>query len=483
MARKPGRKIDRRKAVTHLSRAGVGLGVTGVAVAGILVLGSFAMPTIELAPQAANIETGQSATRTLACAGAALELGADSARPLLAIPTGSATLTEHDAIGGGAKRESYTRESDSPGAGTGVLLEMAGDQTYAQALSESETSASSALKGLVTTQCIEATNESWIVGGTTTLGSVTLLSLTNPGDVDATVFVNVFDDKGPVDSLQSAGVVVPPKSQRTVSLNGAAPDRATLAVQVLSRGAKVVATMQESLVQGLNPAGVDTVQGVAQPEKELVITGITTPRVEGVATVDEHGHDEAGHTLRVLAPGDKGGIVKAFGVNAEGKRVNLISEYVKSGAVTEFALEKLTDAESTVVLESEVPIVASITGLAKGTAGVDIAWFTASPVIDREVPVAVPDAPGALISIYNPSGETVLVDLVAGDGSAAENNITLSIPAKSSVQKQVKANTGYQLLAGAPVFAALSFGGDGLISGFSIVPPLPALETVAVYTR
>lgn len=480
-------QAEKKQLRLHLGRAGVGLAITGGVVAAILLVGSVAMPKIELEPVAATIDTAASATRTLTCAGSALELGADPSRPLLAMPTGVTVLTLQDATGYAGKTSSFARESDPTGgmegAGSGVMLEVEGDQVYAEALSESELPQSGALKGLVTTQCIEATNESWIVGGTTTLGSVTLLSLTNPGDVPATVFVNVYDDKGLVESLQSSGVVVPPKSQRSVSLNGAAPEREKLAVQVLSRGAKVVATLQESLVQGLNPMGVDTVQGIDKPSTTLVIPGITTPVVAGINTVDDHGHDRAGHTLRVLAPGDAGGIVKATGVNAEGKTVKLVSEYVHPGEVTEFALENLTEEFSTVVVDAEVPVVASVTGLGVGSSGEDIAWFTAAPAIDREIAVAVPDAPGAQLTLYNPSDEAVIVDLVAGEGTTPDANLTVTVPAHSSVRQAVKANSGYQLLTGTAVYAALSFAGDGLLSGFPIVPPAGAAETVQVYTR
>lgn len=487
--KKPKRNSQRdtKQLRVHLGRAGVGLAITGGAVAAIVLVGSFAMPQIELEPASATIDTAASATRTLTCAGSALELGADPTRPLLALPMGATTLTLQDATGYADKTSNFARESDSSGgmegAGTGVMLQVDGDQVYAEALAESEIAQSSALKGLVTTQCIEATNESWIVGGTTTLGSVTLLSLTNPGDVPATVFVNVYDDKGLVESLQSTGVVVPEKSQRTVSINGAAPERGSLAVQVLSRGAKVVATMQESLVQGLNAMGVDTVQGVAKPSTQLVIPGVTTPIVAGVNTVDDHGHDRAGHTLRVLAPGDTGGIVKVTGVNAEGTTVKLVSEYVHPQAVTEFALEELTEEFTTVVVDAEVPVVASVTGLGVGATGEDIAWFTAAPAIDREIAVAVPDGPDAQLTLYNPSDEAVIVDLVAGQGNTPDANLTITLPARSSVRQAVKANSGYQLLTGTAVFAALSFTGDGLLSGFPIVPPAGAAETVQVYTR
>lgn len=480
-------KRDMGQLRIHLGRAAVGLAITGGVVAAILLVGSVAMPKIELQPASATIDTAASATRTLACAGSALELGADPARPLLAIPTGVTELTLQDATGYAGKTSSFARESDSSGgmegAGSGVMLTIDGDQVYAEALAESEMPASSSLKGLVTTQCIEASNETWIVGGTTTLGSVTLLSLTNPGDVPATVFVNVYDGKGLVESLQSTGMVVPAKSQRTVSINGAAPEREKLAMQVLSRGAKVVATLQESLVQGLNPVGVDTVQGIAKPSKNLVIPGVTTPVIAGVNTVDDHGHDRAGHTLRVLAPGETGGIVKATGVNAEGKTVKLVSEYVHPGEVTEFALEALTEEFTTVLVDAEVPVVASVTGLGVGAAGEDIAWFTAAPVIDREIAVAVPNGPDAQLTLYNPSNEAVIVDLVAGEGNTPDANLTITVPAKSSLRQVVKANSGYQLLTGSAVHAALSFAGDGMLSGFPIVAPAGSAETVKVYTR
>lgn len=472
--------VDKAQVRTHLTRAGVGLALTGGTVAAVVLLGSFVIPEIQVAPVSVTVDTASNATRTLACPGSALETGVDPVRPLLGVPTGPTVLTLHDATGDAQTTLTFAREVEGETSnGSGIVLEMAGEQAYAEALSESQQPNTGSLRGLLTTQCTEATNETWIVGGTTTVGGVTLISLTNPGDVPATVTVNVFDAEGPVESLQSAGVVVPPKSQRTFSLNGAAPERASLAVQVQSRGAKVVAVMQESLVSGLTPRGVDTVSGIAKPSKSLAIPGIITPAAAG----EGDAHEGAAHTLRVLAPGDTGGVIRVTGVDAAGNTVKLVTEYVKAGMVTEFPLEKLTAEYSTVVIDADVPVVASATGAVESAAGADIMWFTAAPVIDREIPLAVPDAPGAELTLYNPTDEVVLVDLVAGNGNTPEANITISVPARASIRQAVKANSGYQLLTGAPIYAALSFVGDGLISGFPIAPPLAAAETVQVFTR
>ena len=511
MSRKPPRqKMPREKKsvnsqaiMTHASRAGVGLAITGGAVAAIVLLGSVAMPTIEIPPAAATVDTSTDTTRTLACAGSALDLGGDPSRPLLGIPTGETELTEQDATNTGLETSTFVRESDvqavssfgeaqqstqgtqgsqSAQAGSGVLLTMDGSQSFTQALSESEMVDAATLSGFMATQCIEASNESWIVGGTTTLGSVTLLSLTNPGDVAATVFVNVYDEQGLVESLQTAGVVVAPKSQRTVSINGAAPERSSLAVHVLSRGAKVVATMQESLVEGLKPAGIDTIQGISRPSTSLVIPGVSSPKVEGAAVSDVHGTG-SGLSIRVLAPGDQGGVVTVTGVSDEGKRVKLVTEYVQPGRLTEFALEALTEEFTTVVVDAEVEVVASVAALSLGTEGEDIAWFTAATAIDREIPFAVPAGPGAHLGLFNPGDAAVSVELVLADGDSPEENLRLTVEAGASLYVPIAAASGFQLLPGGPVFAAITFTGDGMISSFPIVPPQASADTVQVYTR
>ncbi len=471
---------DKKTVFTRLGRAGVGLAVTAGSFGAIIVLSTFAMPTIELQPQAAAVDASSNASRTIACNGSMLELGADPAQPLLAVATGTSAVTAHSATGDEAQQSSFAREGEGAGAGSGVLYELNGDQVYAQAFSESESPATGSLRGYVATQCVEASSESWIVAGTTTTGSVSILSLTNPGDVPATVFVKVFDDQGEVESLQSAGVVVQPKSQKNVSLNGYAPDRKMLAVQVVSRGAKVVATLQESLVLGLAPSGVDTVQGISSPAKNLVIAGIETP---ASAAADEHGNSDAGHTLRIVAPGAKGGTFTAYGVNAEGKRENLVTEYLHPAQVAEFSLETLTAEFTSVVIEAEVPVVASITGIAKGGAGEDIAWFAPDPALTREVPFAVPAGPNPMLTIYNPNDADVTVDLVAGQGNTEDANLKIAVPAKSSVRQPVVAGSGYQLLAGGKIYAAISFAGDGAMSGFPLTPPADSADQVLVYTR
>lgn len=488
-------QLRNRALLTSLSRAGIGLGLTAVGAVAVLIVGSFVVPTVSIPPVSATVDAARTSSHTLACNGSVLELGADPANPLLGIPVGSSTLTIHDATGvprapdanspsGAAETSSFTREYEATQQGTpsgsGVILELDGNQAFAEAVSESENAVAPTLRGFTATQCVEPSTETWIVGGTTTLGSVTIVTLTNPGDVAATVFVNVYDSEGLVDSLQSAGVVVPPLSQRSVSINGYAPDRESLAVQVLSRGAKVVAMMQETFVEGLNPAGVETVQGTSTPQQRVVIAGITEP--PQAAAEDVHGHS-AGHTLRVLAPGEKGGVVTVTGVGAEGDTVQLVTEYLQPGKVTEFALEKLTEAFSSVIVEAEVPVVASVTGFAAGATGADIAWFTAATALDREIPVAIPEGPSPQVTFYNPGSEDIVIDLIEGVGNVEGGKLRVNIPAGASVRQSVKSNTGYQLLTSSPVFAAVSFAGDGQLSSFAIVPPAATAESITVYTR
>lgn len=472
--------------LTFTGRAGTGILVTAVGAAAVLVFGSLVLPSITLTPTAAVVDTSGTTTRALVCNGSLLELGADPTQPLLALPVGSSTVVTQSADGVPLDAESFARENEQgsfsgASAGSGVMFETIGETAYQQAAAESETAATENLKGFTANQCVEPATETWLVGGTTTTGSSTILSLVNPGDVPATVFVTVFDTEGKVESLQTAGVVVAPQSQRTVSINGYAPDRASLAVQVVARGSKVLATLQESLVEGLTPAGVDTVQGVSKPANRLVVAGV---RSFGGGAVDEHGHSGAGHTLRVLAPGNDGSVLNVIGVDAEGKQTKLLTEYLAAGKVTDLALEGLIEGMSTVLVEAEVPVVASITGSAVGAAGEDIAWFAPATEITREIAVAVPGGPSPELVVYNPNERVIDVQLVpneAGGGQAAAQR--LQIAAGASVRVPVASASGLQLVTEQPVFAALSFAAEGAVAGFAVRAPLATADAVRVYTR
>src|SRR5690606_38739498 len=138
-------------------------------------------------------------------------LGADPARPGVAVPTGVASLT----FAGAASSQTELTREEAGGSSPAVLTVPA---TESFAAAQTQAVVTETLRGLTAAACTEPTNEQWLIGGATMLGVSTTLSLGNPFDVPATVQLTVYDENGPVDSAQTSGVLVPPGSERTISL-------------------------------------------------------------------------------------------------------------------------------------------------------------------------------------------------------------------------------------------------------------------------
>src|SRR6185312_1113025 len=134
----------------------------------------------------------------------------------------------------------------------------------------------------------------------------TILTMSNPGEVIATVDVTIYTESGEVAAAGTDGIVVPPGGQRILSLAGFAPDAVSPVVRVQSRGSLVVANLQQSVVRTLEPGGVDVVGTVSGPARTAVIPGIVLADPEAIAAhSNAPGYGDLGSVLRVFVPGEK----------------------------------------------------------------------------------------------------------------------------------------------------------------------------------
>ena len=129
--------------------------------------------------------------------------------------------------------------------------------------------------GFAAAACAEPSGSIWLVGGSTAVGRTTLLTLANPSPVDATVGSHHPESETARSSAPGmSGIEVQAGAQRVISLAGFAPDVASPVVHVDARGGQVVASLQQSIVRGLDAGGVDLVDAGADPATHLVIPGV-----------------------------------------------------------------------------------------------------------------------------------------------------------------------------------------------------------------
>ncbi|MGO1560662.1 Putative secreted protein [Actinomycetales bacterium JB111] len=146
------------------------------------------------------------------------------------------------------------------------------------------------LRGLAAATCVAPGAATWLVGGSTELGSTARLTLTNPGPVPVSVDATVHTELGVQDAPALTDVVVPPRSSVDLPVE-ASVQAASLALRIQSDGGQVAASLQDLRTQGLTSDGLDIVSPSAGPAPEQTIAGVEIA-------------DGAASAVRIVNPSD-----------------------------------------------------------------------------------------------------------------------------------------------------------------------------------
>ncbi len=274
------------------------------------------------------------------------------------------------------------------------------------------------LRGLAAASCRRPSATTWLVGGSTVLGSSARLVLQNPGATPATVGLRMWGARGPVELAGAPDYLVGPGEEETVLLEGLAAEQGQVVVEVTATGGLVSAYLQDSRTDGLTPAGIDLVVGGAEPATELLVPAISVTEDDPEAAV-----------LRLLAPGaepdpaDPEAADDADGPGSGTAHVVLLGPdgvadlpgtediSMDVGDVIDVPLDGLAPGDYTAWVTADVPVVAgaTVTRLGSAPAGEDVpverAW---SPAVVGGLsgPLAVPgEEPGRLVLAAAPSDE------------------------------------------------------------------------------
>lgn len=267
------------------------------------------------------------------------------------------------------------------------------------------------LRGLAAASCRRPSATTWLVGGSTVLGSSARLVLQNPGATPATVGLRMWGSRGPVELAGAPDYLVGPGEEETILLEGLAAEQSQVVVEVTATGGLVSAYLQDSRTDGLTPAGVDLVVSGAEPATDLMVPAISVTEDDPEAAV-----------LRLLAPGAQADPADAAGDAADDEGPQRGTAHVALfgpdgvvelpgtedisldvGDVIDVPLDGLEPGDYTAWVTADVPVVAGATvtrpGAAQGggDAAVERAW---SPALVGGVsgPLAVPgNEPGRLV--------------------------------------------------------------------------------------
>lgn len=251
------------------------------------------------------------------------------------------------------------------------------------------------LQGSAAANCQAPANDLWLAGASTTVGRTSVLVLSNASSTPATVSLELFGGQGQIQAPGSRGLLVAPGTTRSIVLAGLAPGEEQLSVHVRSAGGPVAAAIQQSVLRGLTPGGVDFIAPGAAPASRQVMTGVDIQDAAGIAAVTgTAGFDDAGPTLSLTVPGSADAVVevKLFGRDGQKALPNGGVVTAKAGSVTEVSLAGVPAGHYTVSTTSDVSFVAAARvtrGLASEKA-LDVAWAASGVRLGSQHVVPVP---------------------------------------------------------------------------------------------
>ncbi|TAJ49330.1 MAG: hypothetical protein EPO52_03380 [Herbiconiux sp.] len=463
--------------------------VTGVVVAAVAVVAAGAalalpLPSVTAQPTSFTVDPAP-AEEVRACSGPLVRLSDDSGQDATAISgVGSAKVVAASGDAAVPLEQSALASPDdrtSTGSNAPQRVALTPDASGADTLfaaAQSQTASSGDLVGLAAASCGEASADSWLVAGSTTVGRTSFVTLANPADVAAVVDLSLYGDQGPIVSPGAKNLDVPARSTRIVSLAGLAPDQADPVVHVVASVGSVTASVQQSVVRGLEPGGVDVVGVTAPPSTSQTVAGLQISGTSAIAEkLADANYSDLTSVLRLLVPGDQPASVSIR--IAEQKDGGAQTEYqvgLTPGVVTEFPLQDVPDGTYTVTADSDQPIVMSARTSTLANGVTDFAWYQAVQPLATTFFVAVADGPNPQLTVVNAGDAPIDLTWTALDGGVG----TASIPVGAR-SVPLQAGMSYTVAASAPVSAAMTYSGDGLLASFGIEAPSPAAAPIVVY--
>ncbi|WP_437582379.1 DUF5719 family protein [Paramicrobacterium sp. CJ85] len=407
------------------------------------------------------------------CAGSLLDVGRDADAATAVTRLGDPTLASHatddaELVTDSIAAPDVTSDADGPATVSLSADAIADGALSAAALSQNVTTETTA--GFAASECRETANELWLSAGSTDVGRTSLVVLNNPTDVEASVDLEVSGENGPIESPNSKGLLIAPRSQKVVSLAGIAPNTVMPVVHVTSTGTDIQAWLQQSSIRGLVPAGIEMAGAGAAPSESVWIPAVTI--YGGQPKVSTGSYDDRTPSLRLYATEDKPTHVAATVTDEDGDTVETFDVDIKAQTVTEFPLTSLDSGRYSIELDASSPIVASARTTTEDDKQGDFTWFSSADPLNSAFEVPAAPGPEPTLVVTNPGDESV--DVAIGDRSET---------IEPGGMVTAEASDPLTVDPSAPVMAAVTYGKGTEVSSFTITPPKPASEPVDVYVR
>lgn len=295
-------------------------------------------------------------------------------------------------------------------------------------------------RGYASVRCEAPGTDAWYVGGSTTVGVSSTLVLVNIDDVPAQADITFWSSSGPVDSRAGQGLVVPPRSRRTLPMETLAPDQDNVAVHVHTRTGRLASGLRQQRGTPDTPLGVDWVPATGPPARGAVVAGIPA----GPGT----------RTLLVANPGPDDVVVAVQLSTADGQFVpsGLDAAPVPAGTVqlVDLSAQLATTPAAVRVTTDGAGVLAAVFADTPDRDGVgtDFAWLAAAGALDGPALLADtaldPKSQVTLLLTAPDAGATVTVTPVDVPGAPADTapEQSVTIPAGRTVSLVLSSAAG-----------------------------------------
>ena len=325
-------------------------------------------------------------------------------------------------------------------------------------------SADGDLRGLTAAPCTPPAAISWIVGGSTALGSSAELRLTNPGTTSVTATVRLYGSVGEIPLPSGGQVVVPPGKTMGVLLEAAGNDP-RLALSIESVGGTLVSALATESLDGETAAGTEIMTAGAAPAAELTIPGVVLVDAadQGERTLDAAADAPDSSdvpVVRLVNPGSEPATASVSMIGPDGARAlpGADSVVVDPGAVFDVSLSGVPAGAYGVHVSSDMPLAGGVRLVRSageypqrsGALVHEVGWSqAAAPDAGEAGSLALPRAEGLTPQlVLTNSGETsTTVTLSSADGTWTQET---EVPAGSTVTPRVPEGVAALTIAGPP---------------------------------
>lgn len=461
------------------------------AVGGVIAVGAFAavvagaallpLPTVSVAIPAETV-TPTPLPQSRVCAGPLLQLSDGSGQDATSASAIGATNVVSGALSATDSLESTPLnavDSTSQGDGLAPVELTASEPSATIGGAQSQVAATSDLSGLAAALCAEPSADTWLVAGATTVGRTSFILLSNPTDVTAVVTLSIYAEGGKVDAPGVNAIEVPANTQTVLPLAGLAPEVVSPVVHVVSTGGSVVASIQQSVIRGLEPGGVEIAGASDGPGNQHTITGV---QIIGTSTIAQRiagaGYADLQAALRVFVPGTADASVTVTLTNeTAGSQAPRFTKTAEAGKTTELAISDVPDGTYTVSVESTEPIVVAARTSVIDSGKLDFAWYSTESPLTNDFVLPVAAGPSPRIHTFNAGSTDVTLTLTPTTGQPVQ----VLVPAGAAVGAPLQSGQTYSATTSGPLAVSVGYSGGGQLSAYGITPPSPLASDLTIF--